>query len=89
MGKLALAVSFAAFLVGGAARADGCYLCEGGGAVKFAGQDNWALRHKAEACGCKIVGTASACPNGRRVLCAVARGDSVKAPATAQAPLQR
>lgn len=61
----------------GTARADGCYLCEGGGYVAYIGQDTWEMRKKAESAGCKVSGTTSTCsrpkatvtlaqPGGRR-----------------------
>jgi hypothetical protein len=82
----ALAV-VALFLVGaGAARADGCYICEGGSYVKFAGEDSWAKRHKAEACGCKVLGNTSKCGGDARhkVLCEVAKGDAPTGARTAR-----
>ena len=46
------------------ARADGCYLCEGGGYVRYRGSDTFAKRKKArEKCGCKVTGTTSRCTN--------------------------
>jgi hypothetical protein len=56
-----------------AASADGCYLCEGGAYVKYKGEETWALRHKAEACGCKVQGTTSSCgAANNKILCSVA-----------------
>ncbi len=46
------------------ARADGCYLCEGGGYVRYRGSDTFAKRKRArEKCGCKVTGTTSRCTN--------------------------
>jgi hypothetical protein len=63
------------------ARADGCYLCAGGGSyVRYRGQDTWQKRHQAEACGCRIAAAASRCGGrDKRELCAV--GASVLPPA--------
>jgi hypothetical protein len=58
----------------GVARADGCYICSGksGTYVKFRGPDTWDKRKKAEACGCKVGGTASSCDAANhKVLCSV------------------
>lgn len=60
---------FATFVVGvlllapSMARADGCYLCEGGGYVQFVGSDTFELRKKAQAAGCKVSGTSGSCSN--------------------------
>ena len=63
---LTLAASF------GLARADGCYICQGGSYVKYRGEDNWDKRHKAEGCGCKVQGTTSSCSAANnKVLCSV------------------
>lgn len=44
------------------ARADGCFLCEGGGYVAFNGEDTFEKRKKAaEQFGCKVSGTTSSC----------------------------
>jgi hypothetical protein len=43
---------------------DGCYLCEGGGYVKFKGPDTFEKRKKAkEQFGCKVSGTTGSCSN--------------------------
>jgi hypothetical protein len=43
---------------------DGCYLCEGGGYVKFKGADTFDKRKKAkEQFGCKVSGTTGSCSN--------------------------
>ncbi|MSP62024.1 MAG: hypothetical protein EXR72_17170 [Myxococcales bacterium] len=73
-------VLFAALLAAGlflspAARADGCFLCEGkvGTYVRFKGEDSWDKRKKAEACGCKVAGTTSSCgAANHQILCSVA-----------------
>ncbi len=43
--------------------ADGCYLCQGGGYVKYTGSDTFDKRKKAEALGCKVNGTTGSCSN--------------------------
>lgn len=46
--------------------ADGCYMCEGGGYVKYKGDDNFAKRKEAEEkYGCKVSGTTGSC-NGEK-----------------------
>lgn len=46
------------------ARADGCYLCQGGGYVQYTGDDTFEKRKKAEQqFGCKVGGTTSSCSN--------------------------
>ena len=46
------------------ARADGCYLCQGGGYVRYRGSDTFAKRKQAKKkCGCKVTGTTSSCSN--------------------------
>ena len=45
-----------------AAMADGCFLCEGGGYVKYTGDDTFEKRKKAkEKFGCKVTGTTGSC----------------------------
>jgi hypothetical protein len=54
------------FLLGTApaAMADGCFLCEGGGYVKYTGDDTFDKRKKAkEKFNCKVSGTTSSCSN--------------------------
>jgi hypothetical protein len=62
------------WLVPSAARADGCYVCDGTSTyVRFKGDDTWAKRHQAEACGCKVVSTVSSCDAAHaKILCSVA-----------------
>jgi len=44
--------------------ADGCYLCEGGGYVKYVGEDTFAKRKEAQdKLQCKVTGTTSTCSN--------------------------
>lgn len=43
--------------------ADGCYLCEGGGYVKYKGADTFDKRKKAQSIGCKVTGTTGSCSN--------------------------
>ena len=43
--------------------ADGCYLCEGGGYVKYKGADTFDKRKKAKSIGCKVTGTTGSCSN--------------------------
>lgn len=45
--------------------ADGCYLCTGGGYVKYEGEDTFDLRKQAKTeFGCEVTGTSSSCnPN--------------------------
>lgn len=45
------------------ALADGCYMCEGGGYVKYKGDDTFDKRKKAQAMGCKVSGTTGSCSN--------------------------
>lgn len=46
------------------AQTDGCYLCQGGGYVKFKGADTFDKRKKAEKnFGCKVSGTTGSCSN--------------------------
>lgn len=46
------------------ARADGCYLCSGGGYVAYTGDDTFDKRKKAqEQFGCQVSGTTSSCSN--------------------------
>lgn len=46
------------------ARADGCYVCAGGGYVRYRGSDTFAKRKEAKRkCGCTVTGTASSCSN--------------------------
>jgi len=54
------AVCFAAPRV---ARADGCYICQGGGYVQYIGPATFEMRKKAQAVGCTVTGTASSCSN--------------------------
>jgi len=54
------------FSVNLSAQTDGCYLCEGGGYVKFKGADTFDKRKKAkEKFGCKVSGTASSCSQSK------------------------
>ena len=42
----------------------GCYLCEGGGYVKYTGSDDYDKRKKAkDQFGCKVSGTTGSCSN--------------------------
>ena len=46
------------------AQADGCFLCSGGGYVKYTGDDTFDKRKKAkEEFGCEVSGTTSSCSN--------------------------
>ena len=46
------------------AYADGCYLCKGGGYVKYRGSDTFRKRKQAKKkCNCKVTGTTSSCSN--------------------------
>lgn len=46
--------------------ADGCFICSGGGYVKYIGSDTFETRKKAEAqFGCQVTGTTSSC-NGAK-----------------------
>lgn len=49
-------------------RADGCYLCQGGGYVKYIGSDTFDKRKKAEKIGCKVSGTTGSCSNPKGVV---------------------
>ena len=64
---MALAVLFALSLTATLSvysQTDGCYLCEGGGYVKFKGPDTFEKRKKAkEQFGCKVSGTTGSCSN--------------------------
>lgn len=54
------------------ARADLCYICEGGSYVKVNGSDTQDKRKAAKACGCKITGTRGSCDAANlKVLCTV------------------
>ncbi len=55
------------------AAADGCYLCEGGGYVRYVGEDTWDLRRKAQASGCKVTGTTGSCTNPKALVADPAR----------------
>jgi hypothetical protein len=56
----------AGFAFTSSAQTDGCYLCEGGGYVKFKGADSSAKRKKAkDDYGCKVSGTTSSCSNAK------------------------
>ena len=47
-----------------AAMADGCFLCQGGGYVKYTGDDTFDKRKKAkEKFDCTVSGTTSSCSN--------------------------
>jgi len=65
MKKIALFifVSFSLFFISQAAKADGCYLCSGGGYVKYNGDDTFDKRKAAAAQGCQVSGTTSSCSN--------------------------
>ncbi|EKD41294.1 MAG: hypothetical protein ACD_73C00773G0001 [uncultured bacterium] len=46
------------------AKADGCYLCSGGGYVAYTGDDTFDKRKKAkEQLSCQVSGTTSSCSN--------------------------
>lgn len=47
----------------GAALADGCYICEGGGYVQYYGEETFEMRKRAQNAGCKVTGTSSTCSN--------------------------
>ncbi|MBI4238487.1 MAG: hypothetical protein HY696_08750 [Deltaproteobacteria bacterium] len=71
----------AAAVVGGSlfsarlARADGCFLCEGGGYVAFTGEDTFEKRKKAtEQFGCKVSGTTSSCSHPKGTVSSLRRG---------------
>ena len=50
----------------GSAFADGCFICSGGGYVKYVGDDTFDARKKAEEqFGCQVSGTTSSC-NGAK-----------------------
>lgn len=56
----------AAFAFSTNAQTDGCYLCEGGGYVKFKGADTFDKRKKAkEQFGCKVSGTTGSCSKAK------------------------
>ena len=61
--SIAISLISIAGLFGGTAYADGCYLCEGGGYVKFKGSDTFDKRKKAQSLGCKVTGTTGSCSN--------------------------
>ncbi len=66
MKKLVAVLGFFAILGGGVyyAYADGCYMCEGGGYVRYRGSDTFAKRKEAlKKCKCKVSGTTSSCSN--------------------------
>lgn len=70
MKKLVLSVCLVSFLAvlgfSRIAAADGCYMCEGGGYVKYVGDDTFEKRKKAkEQFGCNVSGTTSSC-NGEK-----------------------
>ena len=46
------------------ARADGCYICAGGGYARYRGKDTFAKRREAKKkCNCTVTGTTSSCTN--------------------------
>ncbi len=47
------------------ARADGCYLCSGGGYVKYNGDDTFDKRKQAANIGCQVSGTTSSCSSSK------------------------
>ena len=49
----------------GGLRADGCYLCKGGGYVRYAGSDTFNKRKKAEKIGCRVTGTTGSCSQSK------------------------
>lgn len=58
----ALIVMLFSMIASTPARADGCFLCEGGGYVKFAGDDTFAKRKEAlEKFSCKVSGSTGSC----------------------------
>lgn len=63
MKKLMAAMIAAALLAPiGVAFADGCFMCEGGGYVKYKGDDTFAKRKEAEEkYDCKVSGTTGSC----------------------------
>lgn len=66
MKKLVALLSGLFFLAGVAeiARADGCYICAGGGYARYRGKDTFAKRREAQKkCNCKVTGTTSSCTN--------------------------
>jgi len=61
---LALVVTLAFLAPAFVARANGCYMCEGGGYVKYNGDDTFAKRKEAkEKFGCNVSGTTGSCSN--------------------------
>ena len=57
-----MAISAFCLALAPAAMADGCFLCEGGGYVKYTGDDTFEKRKKAkEQFDCKVTGTTSSC----------------------------
>lgn len=66
MQKFAAIVFGALIFIGGAefVRADGCYMCKGGGYVKYRGSDTFKKRKEAKKkCNCTVTGTTSSCAN--------------------------
>ncbi|MCD6497735.1 MAG: hypothetical protein J7M25_05435 [Deltaproteobacteria bacterium] len=66
MKKVLAAMTLALALGAGTyqAKADGCYLCEGGGYARYRGSDTFAKRKAAlKKCKCKVTGTTSSCSN--------------------------
>lgn len=62
----AMVVGLGMVSVTGTVFADGCYLCQEGGYVKYQGDDTFAKRKKAkEQFGCTVSGTTSSCSNSR------------------------
>lgn len=63
---LALLVVMAFMAPSLAALADGCYMCEGGGYVKYEGDDTFAKRKEAkEKFQCTVSGTTGSCSNAK------------------------
>ena len=66
--KWIFGVAMGGFFLGSVpmAMADGCFLCEGGGYVKFTGDDTFEKRKKAkEKFDCKVNGTTSSCSKSK------------------------
>lgn len=63
---LAAVFIFGVMVVPSMAHADGCYMCQGGGYVKFQGSDTFDKRKKAkEQFACTVSGTSSSCSHAR------------------------